>query len=322
MREAFTDLEEIVFNFVIIIILLIICVLVLLSSSLNGTHGEWTCTDDLDHAGRARAQREARNHLHRRPVENRRPPELVPVAGIADRAAPVAGVRRVIDVARPHQDVAPPPHDAPDVVVDVAPAIDNRRLVHLNEVWLPSARALPSTYSTFYVVMCLCITVTIITVMHTALESCLTLYIMELITPLGVYGCFVCWWYFRERPFRGVRAGIPEDGVAVLNQRVDDDAWSYSYAPNAYRARVCIELSDSLVEKFFSSDASVLGTANRMVYHAVESGKTMMLDEGAVLEPTLINESVKHAVHRLRALQLSRGADTGVARRPTVSPFA
>jgi len=320
MREAITDLEDIVFNFVIIIILLFICVLFLLKSSLNGTHGECTCTDDLDHAGRARAQREARNHLHRRPVENRRPPEIAPILGPVVVAN--VGARRALDAARPQRDVAIPPHDAPDVVVEIEPAIDNRRLVHLNEVWLPSARALPSTRSAFYVVMCLCVIVTLVTVLHTTIESSFTLYVMELIIPLGVYGCFVCWWHFINRPFMGVRAGIPEDGIPELDQRADKDAWSYSYAPSAYRARVCIELSDSLVEKFFSSDASVLGTANRMVYHAVETGKTMTLDGGAVLGPMLINESVKHAVHRLRALQLSRGVDTGVARRPTVSPFA
>lgn len=39
------------------------------SSSLNGNNGSATNTDDLDHQQRVRANREARNHLHRRPID-------------------------------------------------------------------------------------------------------------------------------------------------------------------------------------------------------------------------------------------------------------
>lgn len=154
------------------------------------------------------------------------------------------------------------------------------------------------------------------------LESSLERLALELITPVGVYGLFCYLQFMRGAIKAGVRTGIPEDGVPELHRRSDWNAWSYSYAQSAYKTQVCVELSDGLVDKFFSSDASVLGTANRMVHHAVESSKAMRLHNGESLNPVLVNETVKHAVHRLRAMQLSRGADTGVARRPTVSPFA
>lgn len=41
-------------------------------TQLNGSHGEYTNTDDLDHAARLRRRREAANHLHRQPLNGDR----------------------------------------------------------------------------------------------------------------------------------------------------------------------------------------------------------------------------------------------------------
>lgn len=67
-------------------------------SQLSGSHGEWTQEDDLAdrHNAARRVRQEARNHLHRRPVNGGRPAEREQV----DRIPPQAGV-------------APPPPDRP-----------------------------------------------------------------------------------------------------------------------------------------------------------------------------------------------------------------
>ena len=114
------------------------------STTLSGSHGEWTNGDDFDHdkhiecANRTRARREARNHTHKRartePFENnvniapalRGPIQAQPAPRnpVRDRVpAPyatrevhgAANVPRAVPTARPHLPLVRPVHEASGV---------------------------------------------------------------------------------------------------------------------------------------------------------------------------------------------------------------
>lgn len=115
-------------------------------SQINGSHGEYTNTDDLDHAGRVRRRREAANHLHRQPLNVDRAND--DVDHIRRNAGPGHGVVHEpgligMPVNIPRQVAIPAEEVQNEVVADHiadARAVDYRDHIAYRETLVPMGR--------------------------------------------------------------------------------------------------------------------------------------------------------------------------------------
>jgi len=134
-----------------------------------------------------------------------------------------------------------------------------------------------------------------------------------------VYYVCVRWWSIWFPPDINSVCDM-DDVIPLSKERTDLNTHSYAHTKFCYADAVCIELTELMVREFWTSDAAVIGTAHRMG-HAAKERATKFVTPAGPLSDRVVNESVKLALHRLRSLQVSLMVDTGVVRRPTVSPF-
>lgn len=118
------------------------------------------------------------------------------------------------------------------------------------------------------------------------------------------------------------QATIAGDEVAPLEVRGDTNTWSYKNGMrHSYRARVSSKLASRLVTEFFTSNATLIGTANRIGYQANQLANEYLKDDGESLNSIDVLETVKYTIHQLNTIQSSLKGDTGVVNRPCVTPF-
>lgn len=277
-------------------------------SQLNGSHGEATNSDDVDNAERKRNHKEAKNKLFSRkkdqPFEDKKTRALVHEA--EEKAS------------------------EPDVVIEFE-EVDPYTRVDLLDVWAPSSRSQTDNCVSIYLLLISNLLVnnkSELSALFILLSTYLltVYYSFSLLQQIATGFLVSCTLFIIFILDYGVKEGVAEcnieaDVKPVLSKRSDKDSWTYKSAEHAYQTQVCKQLVDSLVKEFYTSDSKVIGTANRMGYAAIAQVAKMRTHDDAEINCKVVNESVKYSLYRLRALQDSLVADTGVVRRPLVMPF-
>jgi len=118
------------------------------------------------------------------------------------------------------------------------------------------------------------------------------------------------------------KGDLSGDTPGEIVMRRDVDSWSYKAgATSTYASSVSIGLSGELVKEFFTSNATLIGTANRIGYYANTASSKYRKQDGSSLSTIEVLETIKHSIHQLKSIQISLKGDTGVVNRPSVTPF-
>jgi len=118
------------------------------------------------------------------------------------------------------------------------------------------------------------------------------------------------------------KGDLSGDTPGEIVMRRDVDSWSYKAgATSTYASTVSIGLSGELVKEFFTSNATLIGTANRIGYYANTASSKYRKQDGSSLSTIEVLETIKYSIHQLKSIQISLKGDTGVINRPSVTPF-